>query len=145
MARDLKLLHPKLRQLAENLIEKAAEAGLSIMVTQTLRTVEEQNELYAQGRTKPGRIVTNARGGESFHNYGLAFDIVLMNGRKPNWDTGADINDNDIDDYFEIGELGERLGLTWGGRWKFKDLPHFQFTFGLTLKELQSGKSPSDK
>lgn len=114
------------------------------MVTETLRTKEEQDELYAQGRTKPGKIVTNAKGGDSFHNYGLAFDIALIDRGKLNWNTGADINDNDITDFFEIGEIGEKLGLEWGGRWKFKDMPHFQLTFGLSLADLKAGKKPPE-
>lgn len=109
--------------------------GVPIIITQTLRTTQEQDDLYALGRTKPGKIVTYARGGFSYHNYGLAFDFALLLNGKPSWD--------DIGGFGKIGLLGESLGLEWGGRWKRVDLPHFQETFGLSLYDLRSGKRPA--
>jgi peptidoglycan L-alanyl-D-glutamate endopeptidase CwlK len=109
--------------------------------------VQEQDALYAQGRNAPGKIVTYAKGGSSYHNYGLAFDIALATQGGVSWDTKADINDNPIPDFFEVGKIGEECGLEWGGRWRGKkqDLPHFQFTFGLTIPELFDGKLPPEE
>lgn len=88
----------------------------------------------------PGQIATNAKAGESYHNYGLAFDFAVC---KPNqviaWDTDVDINDNDIPDYFEVGKSGEDLGLQWGGRFKNLkgDYGHLQLDFGFRVHDLQ--------
>jgi peptidoglycan L-alanyl-D-glutamate endopeptidase CwlK len=84
------------------------------------RTYEEQDELFAQGRTKPGKIVTNARGGQSNHNFGIAWDIGLF-------DNGS-YNEND-DDYIVLAHtvLPGLNSLEWGGNWhSFKDFPHYQ-------------------
>ena len=133
MSRNVNDLHPKVRAMALELIEACKVAGIKIILTHTLRTIQEQNELYAQGRTKPGKIVTNAMGGYSYHNYGLAFDVVPVVGKLAVWD------DNDL--WNTIGRAGQDIGLEWGGSWeKFKDKPHFQLTFDLTLAELRAGK-----
>lgn len=110
---------------------KLAEiAGVPCKVTEGFRSIERQNELYAQGRTTKGNIVTNAKGGESLHNYGVAFDIVPIKGYNiPNsqWE--------------KLGKIGEVMGYEWGGRWKgFVDKPHFQLTLGYKLKDFQTGK-----
>lgn len=136
-------LHPELRAKAEALIKICAAAHLPIVITQGMRTMEQQAALYAQGRTKPGPIVTNAKPGRSYHNYGLAFDFAVVKDGKPSWDDKVNVNENDTPDYVEVGEIGEQLGLEWGGRWKFRDLPHFQMTFGLSLNDLAAGKRPS--
>lgn len=116
------------RELAEALVGCAwEEAGLDLRVTSGLRTREEQQALYDQGRTKPGAVVTNARPGYSWHNFGVAFDVTVFRGGKPVW-SGAD--------YDVAGRIGERLGLEWGGRWTgFKDRPHFQRRTGTTLAQ----------
>ena len=122
---------------------RLSEFGLHFHAFQYLRTWEDQDELYAQGRTKLGAIVTNARGGDSVHNYGLAADYVL-DGRvtKPgiqwSWDTRADLNADGHNDWMQMGELAESCGLEWGGRWKrFPDLPHVQNCFGLTIPDMK--------
>lgn len=119
--RDIELLHPKLREKAEQMLRLCSERSLIIGIAQTFRTVEEQNELYAQGRSKEGSIVTNAKGTDydSMHQWGVAFDIYRDDGK------GAYYN---ADGFFsKAGEIGRSLGLEWGGDWKeFKDLPHFQ-------------------
>lgn len=115
---NLKGLRPEVRDLARNLVREAARHGIKIKVTSGLRTYDEQNALYAQGRTKPGRIVTNARGGYSNHNFGIAFDVTIFNGRNPVWESPQ---------YKIVGAIGKRLGLEWGGDWRgFNDEPHFQ-------------------
>ena len=108
---------------ANELVEKAAAKGIRIIITDGFRSIEEQDELYAQGRTKPGKIVTNRKGGESYHNYGLAVDfaIKLSSGRVL-WDLKYDGNKNGRPDWFEVAELAKELGFTWGGDWeKFTD------------------------
>ncbi|MEG2338743.1 MAG: M15 family metallopeptidase [Clostridium sp.] len=138
MSRDLSALHPHVKALAEKFLAKCKAAGLDVIVTQTLRTVAEQNELYAQGRTKPGKIVTKAKGGYSMHNYGLAFDIAIKVKGKIDWDNEAL--------YAKAGAIGQAVGLEWGGSWKsFKDTPHFQWTGGLTIEDLRRGKKPPAK
>jgi len=131
---DLKQLHPKLQELAKKHIAKCKEAGIDLLIYCTYRSIEEQNALYAQGRTKPGNKVTNAKGGQSYHNYRVAYDCGPVVSGNVAW------NRNDL--FKKIGEIGESLGLTWGGHFKsIVDLPHFQYTGGLTLKDFQAGKT----
>ena len=123
----IKQFHPKFRDKleAEYLeINRQLPKGVRLRFTSVFRTIEEQEELFAQGRTKSGPIVTNAKGGESIHNYGLAFDIVILldedkNGtfEKAVWNGK---NFNKVVDFFVS------KGYEWGGSWKFKDAPHFQ-------------------
>jgi LysM repeat protein len=127
-------VHPILAIRGRCLIELCGYAGIAVLVTQGLRTWEEQDALYAKGRTVPpiGKkyIVTMAKGGQSYHNFGLAFDIVVLDSLgKADWDTNHP-------GWKKAGDLGKSVGLEWGGDWKsFKDLPHFQYTGGLTLEE----------
>jgi hypothetical protein len=112
------------RDMARSLLYHArVDLHLDVRVIDGTRTYAEQNALYAQGRTAPGPIVTKARGGESFHNFGVAFDVGIFRGRTYiEGGTG----------YTSVGHLGERTGLEWGGRWRFQDNPHFQYP-GLRL------------
>lgn len=123
-------------QLANRIRLMAAELkkqGITIMAVSGLRTFAEQDALYAQGRTKPGSIVTNARGGQSLHNYGLAVDVVPVNGNgQPNWNASEAT-------WQKIGAAGKKQGMEWGGDWKsFKDRPHFQMTAGKSVSTLLS-------
>jgi peptidoglycan L-alanyl-D-glutamate endopeptidase CwlK len=101
-----------------------------------VRTPNEQSQLYAQGRTIKGKIVTNAKPYESWHNYGLAIDFCLVdrNG-KISWDTNADFDNNKQSDYAEVIKFAEKLGLESGSKFKFVDMPHIQFRHGLTIQE----------
>lgn len=129
----LELLKPKIKELAEKLINECKQQGHQITVTQTLRTIEEQDALYAQGRTKPGNIVTKAKGGYSLHNFGVAFDICPIVNGKAEW------NDNAL--FKKIGEIGMKIGLEWGGTWaSFPDLPHFQYLAGYSLADFRGNK-----
>ena len=111
-------LLPEVQPYARALVTKAAQHGITIKVISGLRTYQEQNDLYAQGRTKPGRIVTKARGGFSNHNFGIAFDIGVFEGTKYL---------DDSPKYTAVGVLGMDLGLEWGGNWRtIVDQPHFQ-------------------
>lgn len=139
-------LHPVIAAASEALIERCFNKGIPILITQGLRTRAEQDALYAQGRTKPGPIVTNARGGYSYHNFGLAVDfaLLLQDGGSVSWDMKRDGNTNRKADWQEVVEEAKRLGFEWGGDWtSFKDYPHLQMTFGLSLAQLRSGMSPS--
>jgi peptidoglycan L-alanyl-D-glutamate endopeptidase CwlK len=111
-------LLPEVQPYARALVAKAAQHGITIKVISGLRTYEEQNELFSQGRTSPGRIVTRARAGFSNHNFGIAFDIGVFEGNKYL---------NESPKYKAVGVLGMDLGLEWGGNWKtIVDEPHFQ-------------------
>ncbi len=121
-------LHPKIREDAATLLNTVQEKlGIKLRVTQGFRSFKEQNDLYEQGRTKPGKIVTNAKGGESYHNYGLALDVCEIRGRDAIWDC----------DWKKIAPIAKGLGWEWGGDWKsFADRPHFQKAFGKSEKQL---------
>ena len=111
-------LLPEVRPIARSLVQKAAQSGISIKIISGLRTYAEQDALYAQGRTKPGAKVTNAPGGYSNHNFGIAFDIGVFEGSKYLEESVK---------YKAVGALGMDLGLEWGGNWKsLVDQPHFQ-------------------
>jgi peptidoglycan L-alanyl-D-glutamate endopeptidase CwlK len=111
-------LLPEVQPIARALVQKASAAGITIKIISGLRTYQEQDALYAQGRTAPGDIVTNARGGYSNHNFGIAFDVGVFEGNKYLPDSPK---------YKAVGVLGEDLGLEWGGNWKtIVDQPHFQ-------------------
>lgn len=144
----IKLLHPELITEASNIykeIQSVLKGKAICRFSHTLRTFEEQNTLYAQGRTKPGKIVTNARGGESMHNYGLAIDIVLLVDKDKNgtfesasWETNVDFDGDGIADWMEVVKIFKMYGWEWGGDWKFVDMPHFQKSFGKSIKQLQA-------
>jgi peptidoglycan L-alanyl-D-glutamate endopeptidase CwlK len=144
----INLLHPSVREEAKEIYDEIYERlkGRAICrFSFTLRTFAEQDALYAQGRTTPGKVVTKARGGQSWHNYGLAIDIVLLvdgdgNGtyETASYDTKKDFDNDRVADWEEIVFIFKLHGWEWGGDWaSFKDTPHFQKTFGLTIAEAQ--------
>lgn len=136
---ELNGLHPSVEEKRDRIIRRAGARGIDIVITEEYRTKEEQDALYAQGRTEPGQIVTSARGGESYHNYGLAFDFaVLDEDGEIHWDVERDGNNSGTADYKEVGEIGKDLGLEWGGDWQgFTDYPHFQQSYGWNISDLQ--------
>lgn len=144
---NLNELNPYVEKQAK-LLEVNANARLTkykMKITHAFRSFAEQNALFAQGRTKPGNKVTNARGGQSMHNYGLAIDICLItpDGKKAVWDTKSDFDKDGKADWMEVVEEAKKLGFEWGGDWKsFYDAPHFEMTGGLNLAQLQAGKKP---
>jgi peptidoglycan L-alanyl-D-glutamate endopeptidase CwlK len=126
-SRRLEDLHPVVADKARALLALAAGEGIDLLVTSTLRTFAEQAVIYAQGRSQPGKRVTNARPGQSWHNFGLAFDVVPLVAGKPVWNAPC---------WDRIGALGRSLDLTWGGDFRsFKDRPHFEYHPNLTLAE----------
>jgi phage tail protein X len=137
----LAALNPQLSERGRTMLDRCARGGLALLVTQGLRTWEEQDALFAQGRTAPGKIVTNARGGQSYHNFGLAFDVLVLDAMgKAEWDPTHP-------GWRQAADVGKALGLEWGGDWQtIKDQPHFQYTGGLTLercRELFPGGLPT--
>jgi len=139
-SRSLDELHPIVKQKVQKFIEECDKAGIDLLVTSTYRDRESQDELYAQGRSKPGKVVTNAKAGQSFHNWRCAVDVVPLRNGKPVWNASGP----DEDLWNKVGTIGESCGLEWAGRWKkFKEMAHFQYTGGLTLKDLQNGKTIS--
>lgn len=127
------MCHPELQEKAEKLVSACRGQGLLIGIGECFRTVAEQDKLYAQGRTAPGEIVTNAKGSSysSHHQWGTAFDIYRNDG------TGA-YNNND--GFFDlVGTIGVKIGLEWGGNWKSPvDRPHFQLPYwGSTTAKLK--------
>lgn len=123
--------------MALDFISSSKSAGIDLLVTSTYRDLESQAALYAQGRTAPGRIVTNAKPGQSYHNFGVALDVVPIRNGKLVWDDKDSI-------WQDVGKLGEASGFEWAGRWtRFREYPHFQYTGGLTLSQLASGMKPT--
>ena len=113
--RNLATVQPQLQKLGRELLRRLAAEGLTFKVTSGNRTQAEQDALYAQGRTKPGPVVTWTR--KSRHIGGRAIDLTLFSGKNPVWESKH---------YKRAGEIGEELGLIWGGRWKTPDQPHFE-------------------
>lgn len=138
-------LSPTHKAAAEALIDFAYMHGVPIVITQGLRTIADQDALYAQGRTKPGSIVTNAKGGYSYHNFGVAIDFALLlpDGKSVSWDMKRDGDCDGIADWDEVVADAKRIGWSWGGDWhSFKDYPHFEITFGLPTADFRNGKLP---
>lgn len=114
-SRKIDELLPELQDKYILFRETMTAAVLDFIVTCTYRSPDEQAELYAQGRTKPGRKVTWTL--KSKHCERKAFDIAMMVNGKISWNP---------DDYAKAGEIGKSVGLVWGGDWKTPDMPHFQ-------------------
>jgi peptidoglycan L-alanyl-D-glutamate endopeptidase CwlK len=134
-SRNIDDLIPVVMNLAKKHTALCKEAGIDLLIYCTYRDLESQAILYQQGRTKPGKVVTNARAGDSYHNYGCAYDCVPLIQGKPAW--------SDAEAYLKVGKLGESIGLVWAGRWigSLKETAHFQYTGGLTIADLKAGKS----
>ncbi|WP_088005587.1 M15 family metallopeptidase [Indiicoccus explosivorum] len=126
----------KVKALVMELIKQAYHEGIEVQITSGYRSAAEQNRLYAQGRTAPGNIVTNARAGQSVHNYGYAVDYVIVSedGNQAIWSV--------TDEWRRVAAIAKELGFQWGGDWtSFKDYPHIDIG-GLSWQQLASGKRP---
>ena len=135
-------LHPSVRAEVTQIIQEcdtALTGRAKVRITQGLRTFKEQDDLFALGRTrvnpqgktakKPlGNRVTQAKGGQSVHNYGFAVDICLIiDGKTASWDTAKDWDNDTVADWYECVKIFAKFGWEWGGNWKnFKDFPHFE-------------------
>jgi len=128
--RNIDGLDPLTAKLATEHLRRLSAEGLTFKVTSGTRTMAQQAALYAQGRTAPGAVVTKARPGYSWHNFGTAYDLTLFSGKNPIWESPK---------YLRAGEIGKELGLEWGGEWRtFKDIPHFQRHLGVTLAQARA-------
>lgn len=161
----IQLMHPLVKAEVEQmyaLISQALTGKAICRFAYTLRTYKEQNDLFALGRTvvnpngksaklPMGSKVTNAKGGQSYHNFGLAFDIVLLKDSKgtgkfdaATWETNVDFDGDGKADWQEIVTIAKQHGWAWGGDWKFTDMPHFEKTLGKSVidlnKMVQEGK-----
>ncbi len=138
-------LHPRVRTMAETLLKRAEAASVPLTVTFTLRSMATQTALYDRGRTCPGCIVTNARAGYSFHNFGLAVDVTpteLL--ALPRWgDTPAHQARTDAL-WHQVGAIGKAAGFRWGGEFaRLVDRPHFEWSGDLSLAQLRAGARPA--
>lgn len=128
--KNIATLHPQIHQKVRKLLQQLyIDHKIHFVITEAYRTIAYQDGLYALGRTKPGKKVTKAKGGTSYHNYGLAVDIYpVINGK---------IDVNDANTLIKVSGTGKKLGFEWGGDWKsLKDYPHFQITFGKSVSQL---------
>lgn len=123
-------IYPPLESKIGALILAAKSQGLIVDIFQGYRSWDDQDALYAKGRTKPGKIVTQAKGGQSWHNFGLAADVVFKVNGKWSWDDSLP--------WDKLGEIGKTLGLEWGGDWGSKDLDHFQWKMNFALADART-------
>jgi len=124
-------LLPLIERRAADIIIEMRKRGHEVRLVEGFRSLERQTELYNQGRTTPGAIVTNAKAGESSHNYGVAVDFVF---RKEGYNASSSL-------WELLGKVGRAQGFEWGGDWKgFVDKPHFEMRLGYSLKDFQAGK-----
>ncbi len=134
-SRSLLDLVPPVRDRANKFLADCHTAGIDVLIYCTYRSPAEQDELYKIGRTLPGKIITNARGGQSWHNFRAAFDFVPMINGKPQWGSKSL--------YTRCGAIAESLDLEWAGRWtgSMKETAHCQYRGGLTLAQAAAGKT----
>lgn len=126
-SKSLADLTPDTRQAAEMLLSYAASEGIDVIVTHTLRTCDEQNALYAQGRTAPGAKVTSAPGCRSWHTHGRAIDLIVKD--------GGQLVHNGLDErYSRLGAYAKSIGMKWGG--DFKDYGHFEYHPGISIEQV---------
>jgi peptidoglycan L-alanyl-D-glutamate endopeptidase CwlK len=141
------LIHPKYRDELITIIKEIDDrltGNAKIRITQSLRTIKEQDALYAQGRTKPGPRVTNAQGVFSFHCHGLAIDICLIvDGKDVSWNTLKDYDKDGVADWTEIVNIFKKYNWCWGGLWTIKDNPHFE-KCGYKIRNLAEKYSNKD-
>lgn len=126
-------LHRRVQPLARQFVINAYRAGIDVALTSGRRNDAEQQRLYNQGRTEPGNIVTNAKPGTSWHNYGLAFDVAIIDNGRLTWPPETDPV------WQKLGVIGAKLGLEHGLR--FGDKEHFDFHPNLTIAQAQAGKT----
>ena len=125
------LLHPQIRCATKNFINEVDQSlGIKLRVIQGFRTFAEQDDLYAQGRTTSGNKVTNAKGGQSNHNFGLAIDVAELKNGNIDWNEQETVLP-------QIAPIGKKWGFKWGGDWtSIKDKPHFEMMFDKNIGEL---------
>ena len=125
------------KESALEVIKRAYKEGIYVQISSGYRSFADQNALYAKGRTKSGNIVTNAKGGYSNHNFGLAVDYFLVSddGNTALWTVNSK--------WRRVAAIGKELGFSWGGDWSsFRDYPHLEMTGGLSTAKLRAGSRP---
>lgn len=149
MSRNITDLHPRLQAKAEQLKETCKNQGISIAYSECLRTTAEQDALYAQGRTTPGNIVTNAKGStySSQHQWGIAIDFYLDMDVNGNGDKKDDAFNNSTGLFDQVGQIAKSIGLGWGGDWtSIKDRPHLYLPdWGSTTAKLKAQYGTPEK
>lgn len=148
--RNISQLHPELKKKVVKLQKECLKAGIKIKIGECVRTVAEQNALYAKGRNGvPGPIVTKAKGTDyrSMHQWGVAFDFFLDMDVDKDGKKSDDVFNNATKLFNKVGAIGKKLGLEWGGDWKsIKDLPHFQLPdWGSTATQLKKKYGTPEK
>lgn len=142
-------IHSVVKASALEMIKRAYKEGIYAQISAGYRSMDEQAALYGQGRlyysyrgknysnlAKPK--VTNAKPGQSFHNFGVAIDyfIVTDDGKTALWTINTK--------WRRVAAIGKELGFKWGGDWTgFKDYPHLEMTGGLSYSQMRAGKKPS--
>ena len=129
-SRNIDDLHPHVAKLCKQFVARCKDAGIHVAIISTYRDNARQNQIFAQGRTKPGKIVTYARAGQSWHNYRLAFDFAILKHGEIDW--------GDRKSYLAARRIGEQLGLEGLSF----ELAHLQAAGGLTLAQAAAGKTP---
>lgn len=136
-----KELLPLIKHKLEEHKALCAKHGIYFQLTSAYRSIPAQDALYEQGRTKPGKIVTNAKGGQSFHNWRVAYDVWPVVGGKL-----LSFSDENAEPLlWAIGFFAKKVGLEWGGVWPVRDIPHFQFTLGYTFQDFINKKVDLNK
>lgn len=131
-SRKIEDLRPAVAAKCSAFVKACEAAGIDVIITSTYRDCQSQNALYAQGRTQPGQRVTNVAGGDSFHNWRVAFDFVPIVAGKAIW------GDDRL--WSRCGAIAQSVGLEWGGSWtRFVDKPHCQDTGGFTIAQYKAG------
>jgi peptidoglycan L-alanyl-D-glutamate endopeptidase CwlK len=141
---NIRTLHIPVQQAARRALQSLAAAGITAKIISGTRTYAEQDALFEIGRSKPGNRVTNARGGESNHNFGLAWDIGIWvdgfyDGKRTPRDNALEKKADDQYKSASSAILGLAIaGLEWGGNWtNLKDFPHYQLAGGLTVSQVR--------
>jgi peptidoglycan L-alanyl-D-glutamate endopeptidase CwlK len=135
-------LHPLVSNRVIKVLNKAVQQNLYVILYQGIRTFQQQDDLYKQGRGPNGeivdkdKVVTYAKAGTSWHNYAVSVDIVMNIGRRPTitltWDDFIDANKDGVNDWKQLGQIGKSYGFEWGGDFKsLIDVPHFQYHNGI--------------
>lgn len=129
--RNIMTLHPKAQEAARKFLKRLSDEGINARIISGTRTYAEQDDLYAKGRTKPGPKVCNAKGGQSNHNFSIAWDIGIFDAQ------GAYLPESPL--YEKAAKVALVDGLEWGGNWQsFKDRPHYQLITGLSIEEVRA-------
>lgn len=134
MTSELNTLHPYVKYLAKLFIKECNKENIEVKIISTYRTIDEQDELYNLGRSIPGVIITNIKGGHSHHNYGLAFDALPVIDGNTTKDREDILN--------KMGIIAKTLGLNWGGELKdgFYEPEHFEWPGEFSIPKTKSSK-----